>query len=82
MTIQTMTSFRATGEIVLNGQRGTFFEIVAPPNRIYYSLTFPDFNITQGYDGQDGWQSDLNGRISRISGFEMEALIQSLYLET
>lgn len=81
-TIRAMSSFRATGEIVLNGQRGTFLEIVAPPNKIYYSLTFPDFNITQGYDGQDGWQSDLNGRISRISGFEMEALIQSLYLET
>ncbi|MBK7143182.1 MAG: clan AA aspartic protease [bacterium] len=81
-TVQTMSSFKATGEIILNGQRGRFIELVAPPNRIYYSLIFPQFGITQGYDGQEAWQSDLNGRVSKISGFEKKELLKTLYLES
>ncbi len=81
-TVSTMTSFRATGEVTMNGLKGRFVQVVVPPDRIYYELTFPQFSIKQGYDGMTGWQTDLNGRVSRISGFEEAELIKTLYTET
>ncbi len=81
-TVSTMISFRATGEVTMNGLKGRFLQVVVPPDRIYYELNFPQFSIRQGYDGVTGWQTDLNGRVSRISGFEEAELIKTLYTET
>ncbi len=81
-TVSTMISFRATGEVTMNGLKGRFVQIVVPPNKIYYELNFPQFSIKQGYDGEVGWQTDLNGRVSRISGFEEAELTKTLYTET
>ena len=81
-TISSMTSFRAVGRIDLNGLIGRFEEVVVPPNQLYFRLTFPDFSLTQAYDGREAWQEDINERVSVLSGFELRELIRSTYFET
>ncbi len=80
-TVSTMRSYRAVGAVEFNGLAGRFEEIVAPPNRLMLRLHFPQFSMTQAFDGIEAWQQDVNGRISTLSGFERAELLRSLYFE-
>jgi len=81
-SLQHLTSFRAEGAVNLNGQQGRFVEYFVPPTLFYIKVTFEDFSLVQAYDGQTAWQTDQNGKISELEGFEKREMLKNIYFES
>lgn len=77
-----MKYYTVTGRVNMYGQRGTFVEHVIPPSKLYLEMKFDAYSVTQGYDGAIAWQTDLNGQVTEMTGFERKELLKTVYFET
>ncbi len=81
-SLNTFSSFRVEGSAALNDKTGTFVELFQAPDKFYLQLNLDGLTLTQAYDGNTAWQSDHNGRISELHGFEKKSLLTSIYIES
>lgn len=80
--IQNLQNIIATSTVNFNGQPGTSRVIVQMPDKLFVELRLGEVILSQGYDGTTGWQSDMNGSVSRLSGHEAADLMRQVYLQT
>ena len=78
--LKRLKSFKITGKINWNGIEGDFTTVYQAPNKFITTSDFGQFIMAQGYDGEIAWQKDLNGRNSKLSGFEKQEIVNNLYL--
>ena len=75
-------SYTIEGKVNFNGTYGTFIEHFEKPNKLFLRIKLSEMTLIQAYDGQVAWQQDHNGRASELSGFEQQALLTSVYMES
>ncbi len=80
--LRNLNSFTIEGTVNFNEASGTFIEHFKEPNMLYLELKLSNMNLIQAYDGLIAWQQDHNGRVSELSGFERQALLTSIYMES
>lgn len=80
--LRNTNSYKVEGTVNFNGTYGTFIEYFENPNKLYLELNLSGMTLVQAYDGQVAWQQDHNGRASELSGFERQALLTSVYMES
>jgi len=80
--LEELKSFSVEGTVNFNGSPGTFIEYFEKPNKLYLELKLSGMTLIQSYDGCTAWQQDHNGRVSELSGFERQALMTSIYMES
>lgn len=68
------------GEIDAFGLSGTFTARFLAPDKQDLSLDFGVAEFDMGYDGQTGWMIDQNGSLLELSGSELEAMVNEVYL--
>ena len=78
--LKKLKSFKVEGRINWNGIDGDYTALYLAPDKILTSSDFEQFKLTQGYDGKTAWQIDMNGRVSELTGYEKNDLINNLYL--
>ncbi|MEA2030209.1 MAG: retroviral-like aspartic protease family protein [candidate division Zixibacteria bacterium] len=81
-SLKHITSFRAEGNVNLNGQSGRFYELFASPDYFYLKISLGNIVLVQAYDGHNAWQKDHNGRVSELVGYEKKALLSNIFFES
>lgn len=75
-------SYRLTGDLILNGQAGTFSLTFELPDHLHLTADLGAYSLTQGYDGKTVWQKDHNGSIISLDGYERKDFLRSVYLQS
>ena len=78
--LKKLKSFKVEGRINWNGIDGDYTALYLAPDKILTTSDFEQFELTQGYDGKTAWQIDMHGRVSELTGYEKNDLINNLYL--
>lgn len=81
-SIKNCQSLYMSGSASMGFMKGQFTQITDFPNNFYISIAFAGFSIEQGYDGSTAWQTDMNGKRSKVTGHEEKELLKSLYLSS
>ncbi|MBD3256908.1 hypothetical protein GF377_00650, partial [candidate division GN15 bacterium] len=80
--IERLDSYYATGTITLNGMPGKFTAALMMPDKLRISIELGNVSLEQGYDGTTAWSRDFNGKVSEISGYEKQEVLNQVYLQT
>ena len=78
--LQRLKSIKLTGKINWNGIDGDYSSIYLAPDKFLTTADFGRFELVQGFDGTIAWQKDMHGRVSELSGYEKNEIINNLYL--
>lgn len=78
--IANMKSAYSEGDLLLNGTPGTFVSIQAPPDLMYSRIDLGSITMTQGYDGQVGWTTDLAGNPVIMSDLEVKETLKASFV--
>ncbi len=77
-----LRSISTYGDIVLNGQPGTFVQHFKPPANLYLRIKLGELSLEQAYDGSIAWQRGFNGQVTVMEGFERRELVKTVYFES
>jgi hypothetical protein len=80
--IENARSFRAEGKLDFNGMPGVYTTTLVPPDKYVTEIDLGALKIRQGFDGAIAWQTNPNGSVSILSGYERRELLKSLYFES
>ena len=80
--LRDLSSYHAEGEISLNGMVGRFSQFFVPPDKFYMDINFGGFRLVQAYDGETAWQTDQNGHVAEMQGYEKINLLSNIYFES
>lgn len=80
--LASVRSYRLTGDLILNGQAGTFSLTFERPDHLYLMADLGAYSLTQAYDGKTVWQMDHNGSIISLDGYERKDFLRSVYLQS
>jgi len=75
-----LSTFRSFGTIKMGETIGSFEIMFSEPGKSRSTLVLNNFQITQVFDGRNGWMKDQNGQVSELSGADKRQLINTGWL--
>ncbi len=75
-----LSTFRSFGSIKMGETVGSFEIMFSEPGKSRSTLILNNFQITQVFDGRQGWMKDQNGQVSELTGPDKRQLINTGWL--
>ncbi len=75
-----LSTFRSFGSIKMGETIGSFEIMFSEPGKSRSTLILNNFQITQVFNGQQGWVKDQNGQVSELTGADKRQLINTGWL--
>ncbi len=75
-----LSTFRSFGSIKMGETVGSFEIMFSKPGKSRSTLILNNFQITQVYDGRQGWMKDQNGQVSELTGPDKRQLVNTGWL--